>query len=63
MSRKLVKQNLRKMAALVAALLLVVPGTAMAQSAAGAQALVQIIGHHQQQCRHQRRHLTEILFD
>jgi len=42
---KLVKQNLREMAALVTALMLVVPGAAMAQSAAGAQAPVQIIGH------------------
>ena len=45
MSRKLVKQNLREIAALMTALMLVVPGAAMAQSAAGAQASVQIIGH------------------
>ena len=45
MSRKLVKQNLCKTAALMTALLLALPGTAMAQSGAGAQALVQIIGH------------------
>jgi glycerophosphoryl diester phosphodiesterase len=45
MSRKLVKQNLRELAALVTALMLVAPGAAMAQSAAEAQAPVQIIGH------------------
>ncbi|TFG40094.1 MAG: hypothetical protein E4H48_08100, partial [Syntrophobacterales bacterium] len=45
MSRKLVKQNLREMAALVTALMLVAPGAAVAQSAAGAQAPVQIVGH------------------
>jgi hypothetical protein len=45
MSRKLVKQNFRGMAALVTALMLVVSGAAMAQSTAGAQAPIQIIGH------------------
>jgi glycerophosphoryl diester phosphodiesterase len=46
MNRKLVKQILRRMTALVTALMLVVPGAAMAQSAAGTQAPpVQIIGH------------------